>query len=217
MPTKDYYEMLGIARDASGDEIKRAYRALARTHHPDVSEDKSEAEHRFKEINEAYEVLSDPNKRAQYDRFGGAGNAAGGFGGFGRFIRPPDSATSSTCSLRPAHAAAMPSGAAAAATTCATICRSPWKKRSPAPRERCTTATCRRARPARARRRTRVHGAPCDRCGGSGVVRTVRQTPLGQFVTQSDCSQCGGDGHSHHQSCHSCMGRGRVEIERSSR
>ena len=70
MPTKDYYEILGVARDASGDEIKRAYRALAREHHPDVAHDKSRAEHRFKEINEAYEVLSDPNKRAQYDRFG---------------------------------------------------------------------------------------------------------------------------------------------------
>ena len=78
MPTKDYYETLGVAREASGEEIKQAYRALARKHHPDVSEDKSVAEHRFKEINEAYEVLSDPNKRAQYDRFGSAGNGAGG-------------------------------------------------------------------------------------------------------------------------------------------
>ena len=76
MPTKDYYETLGVAREASGEEIKQAYRALARKHHPDVSEDKSVAEHRFKEINEAYEVLSDPNKRAQYDRFGSAGNGA---------------------------------------------------------------------------------------------------------------------------------------------
>src|SRR5580700_9854830 len=84
MPTKDYYDILGVAPDASGEEIKRAYRALARQHHPDVSADKSVAEHRFKEINEAYEVLSDPNKRAQYDRFGVAGNGAGdfGFGGF---------------------------------------------------------------------------------------------------------------------------------------
>ena len=84
MPTKDYYEVLGVSRDASGEEIKRAYRRLARTHHPDVSHDKSDAELRFKTINEAYEVLSDPNKRAQYDRYGtvtnGAGAAAGDFG-----------------------------------------------------------------------------------------------------------------------------------------
>src|SRR5579872_3697735 len=84
MPTKDFYDVLGINRTASADDIKRAYRALARKHHPDVSEDKAEAEHRFKEINEAYEVLSDPQKRAQYDRYGSVGNGgAGGFGDFG--------------------------------------------------------------------------------------------------------------------------------------
>src|SRR5580692_6563978 len=85
MPTKDYYDILGVAPDASGEEIKRAYRALARRHHPDVAADKSKAEHRFKEINEAYEVLSDPNKRAQYDRYGtvSAPGSDPGFGGFG--------------------------------------------------------------------------------------------------------------------------------------
>ncbi|HVA34551.1 MAG TPA: DnaJ domain-containing protein, partial [Candidatus Baltobacteraceae bacterium] len=85
MPTKDYYDILGVRRDASGEEIKQAYRALARKHHPDVSHDKSGAEHRFKEINEAYEVLSDPNKRAQYDRFGVVGNGAGGPAGAADF------------------------------------------------------------------------------------------------------------------------------------
>src|SRR5579863_2914991 len=84
MPTKDYYEVLGVARDASGDAIKRAYRALAREHHPDVAHDKTKAEHHFKEINEAYEILSDPSKRAQYDRFGVVGNgASAGPGDFG--------------------------------------------------------------------------------------------------------------------------------------
>jgi molecular chaperone DnaJ len=83
MPTTDYYDTLGVARGASGDDIKAAYRALARQHHPDVAEDKSEAEHRFKAINEAYEVLSDPQKRAQYDRYGTVGNGSNGNPDFG--------------------------------------------------------------------------------------------------------------------------------------
>ncbi|MEO6836483.1 MAG: DnaJ domain-containing protein, partial [Candidatus Tumulicola sp.] len=91
MPTKDYYEILGVARGVSGDEIKQAYRRLARKHHPDVSDDKSEAELRFKTINEAYEVLSDPAKRAQYDRFGAVTNGAGAAPGPGDFGFGPGS------------------------------------------------------------------------------------------------------------------------------
>lgn len=94
---KDYYDILGISRDASASQIKKAYRKLAREHHPDAvaEEDKKQAEKRFKEINEAYQVLGDPEKRKMYDRMGHTGfNAAGGnraggrqdpFGGFGGF------------------------------------------------------------------------------------------------------------------------------------
>ena len=82
----DYYNVLGVSRDADESTIKRAYRQLARQHHPDVAHDKAEAEHRFKEINEAYEVLSDSQKRANYDRFGHAGvNGGVGDAGFGPF------------------------------------------------------------------------------------------------------------------------------------
>ena len=88
MSTKrDYYEVLGVSRDASTDEIKKAYRKLAKKYHPDVNPDNKEAEAKFKEATEAYEVLSDSEKRAQYDRFGHAAfdpnsAAGGGFGGF---------------------------------------------------------------------------------------------------------------------------------------
>jgi molecular chaperone DnaJ len=84
---RDYYEVLGVSRDASTEDIKKAYRKLARKYHPDVNKNDKDAPEKFKEINEAHEVLSDPEKRARYDQFGHAGVGQGGFGsdsgGFG--------------------------------------------------------------------------------------------------------------------------------------
>ena len=106
---KDYYATLGVSREASPDEIKKAFRRLARKHHPDVAMDKASAEEKFKEINEAYEVLGDPEKRRKYDTLGAGWQDAGGFGGapppdFGGFpgggqARPSTECT--TCNQRP--------------------------------------------------------------------------------------------------------------------
>src|SRR5690554_7665221 len=91
MAKKDYYEVLGVSRDSGDEEIKKAYRRLAREYHPDVNKKDPQAEAKFKEINEAYHVLSDPQKRAAYNQFGHAGaegnfaGGASGFGGFGDF------------------------------------------------------------------------------------------------------------------------------------
>ena len=90
MAKRDYYEVLGVSREATEDEIKKAYRKLARKYHPDVNKEDKDAAEKFKEINEAYEVLKDPEKRARYDQFGHAGVGQGGFdagdfGGFGGF------------------------------------------------------------------------------------------------------------------------------------
>ncbi len=88
---RDYYEVLGISKGASDDEIKKAHRKLAKKYHPDLNKDNPEAAEKFKELNEAYEVLSDKDKRAKYDQFGFAGvdpnygGGGGGFGGFGGF------------------------------------------------------------------------------------------------------------------------------------
>ena len=85
MANKDYYQILGINKGASVDEVKKAYKTLARKHHPDVAKDKKEAEAKFKEINEAYQVLSNPQKKAQYDQFGFAGQAGQNGTGFDPF------------------------------------------------------------------------------------------------------------------------------------
>ena len=214
MPTKDYYEILGVARGASGDEIKQAYRRLARKHHPDVADDKPEAEQRFKKINEAYEVLSDPEKRAHYDRFGVAGNGAGASQGFGfengSFGDIFDMFFGNVRGAAQARRSGPQRGSdlrydleitleeAFAGTT---------KEIEFHHLGQCDVCKGSGARPG-----TLV--TPCDTCRGTGVVRGVRNTPLGQMVTQSACTRCGGEGHLIEHPCEACRGHGRQEIER---
>lgn len=217
MPTKDYYEVLGVTREASPEDIKRAYRTLARRHHPDVAQDKATAEHVFKEINEAYEVLSDPQKRAQYDRFGtvsgpqqnGADFGFSGFGpnGFGDIFdmffgeqrggaQPRRNGPQRGSDLR--YDLEITLDEAFAGTT---------KEIQFSHLAQCESCKGSGAQPG-----SLVAG--CERCHGSGVMRTVRQTPLGQFVTQTTCTTCGGEGAVITQPCTVCGGRGRHEVER---
>lgn len=214
----DYYATLGIARGASEAEIKRAYRSLARKHHPDVSKDKAQAEAHFKEINEAYEVLSDPQKRQMYDRYGsvdGAGaagfGAGAGFGGdgFGSIFDMFFGAGAGP------QAQGRPAGPARGAdlrydlqVTLEEAFRGAEREISFNHLTQCDACHGAGAKPG-----TLV--VPCDRCSGSGVMRTIRQTPLGQFVTQTTCTRCGGDGQSIPTPCESCRGRGRIERPRT--
>ncbi len=208
MPTKDYYETLGVARNASEEEIKRAYRNLARRHHPDVVDSgrKHEAEAHFKEINEAYAVLSDSKKRAHYDRFGTAdgsfGPTMGGFGGegigdifdfffgagMGRRagpLRGSDLRYDLELQLEDLLAVSQ---------------REISYERS-APCETCGGSGSADGREASA----------CPDCRGTGELRHARNTPFGQFVTTAPCARCGGSGSVVRNPCKTCHGRGRRE------
>jgi molecular chaperone DnaJ len=218
LPT-DYYQVLGVARDADESAIKRAYRQLARQYHPDVAADKKAAESHFKEINEAYEVLSDAQKRSNYDRFGHAGvqggGAEGGFGPFGSegfgdifdmfFGAARGGGNTQQRRNGPARGSDLRYDVeitleeAYAGTT-----------RDVSFRHLAGCATCRGSG---AEPGTLI--VPCDRCSGTGIQRQVRQTPLGQFVTQTTCSKCSGDGQIVQTPCSTCRGRGRVEQEKS--
>jgi molecular chaperone DnaJ len=212
MPTPDYYEVLGVARNASGDQIKRAYRALAREHHPDVAHDKSRAEHRFKEINEAYEVLSDASKRAQYDRFGYVGNGASGAGDFGFGNGPFGDIFDMFFGNARAATHPRPAGPERGSDLRYDVEITLEEAFSGITREISfdRLAECAACKGSGAKPGTMV--VPCERCGGAGTARTVRQTPLGQIVTQTPCTRCGGEGHVLPHPCDACLGRGRSEV-----
>jgi molecular chaperone DnaJ len=211
----DYYVILGVSRDADEREIKQAYRQLARKHHPDVAEDKVNAEHKFKEINEAYEVLSDPTKRANYDRFGHAGangsDFGGGFGaeGFGDIFDMFFGAQ------RGGGAQPRRNGPARGSDLRYDVEITLEEAFTGTQREVSFNhlASCGTCRGSGAEPGTLI--TACDRCGGTGAMRAVRQTPLGQFVTQTTCTKCGGDGQMVPSPCHVCRGRGRVESEKT--
>lgn len=210
MPTADYYDILGVARGASGEEIKAAYRALARQHHPDVADDKSQAEHRFKEINEAYEVLSDPHKRAQYDRYGAVGNGSSGAADFGFGGGFGDIFDMFFGDARVQNRRGGPERGSDLRYDVQITLEEAFSGTSDEivfdRLAQCDTCGGSGARPG-----TLI--SACDRCGGHGMVRSVRQTPLGQIVTQTACNKCNGEGHLIAHPCEDCAGRGRRRTE----
>lgn len=212
---RDYYETLGIARGASEDDIKKAFRRLARQYHPDVNKDKG-AEARFKEVNEAYEVLGDPQKRAAYDRFGHAGvsNEAGGGAnpfegfGFGNFNDLFETLFANAAGA--AGARARPGAAQRGADLRYDLTISfeeavrGCQKDIEIPRwETCGTCQGSGAQPGTATQR-------CPKCQGSGELRTVQQSIFGQFVNVMVCDRCRGEGRIITTPCERCHGQGRV-------
>jgi molecular chaperone DnaJ len=204
---RDFYEVLGVVRGASDADIKRAYRKLAQQWHPDVNKE-AEADGRFKEINEAYQILSDPQRRQAYNLFGRAGvnGATGGEAGFGGFGDIFDAffggaTASGTRRGRP------PAGSDLRydlRITFAEAIAGTEKEIEFTVLERCDTCAGSGAKPG-------TSPVTCPQCGGRGEVRSVRQTMLGQMVNVSSCPRCRGEGQIVESPCETCRGDGRVE------
>jgi molecular chaperone DnaJ len=213
--SRNYYEVLGVSQDASADVIKKAYRKMARKYHPDVNHE-SDAEERFKEVNEAYEVLSDSEKRSIYDRYGEEGlqgmggfdfggmrdpfdifaevfGDLGGFGGFGgRGRQGPrrgnDIRTRLTISFEEAVFGVEKDVEIRSQETCP-VCSGSGAEPGTTPET-------------------------CPECGGSGQTRQVQRTILGSFVNITTCQRCEGQGTVVKSPCHRCHGAGRIYQER---
>lgn len=214
---KDYYEILGVSKTATDDEIKKAYRRLAKKYHPDLNPNNPEAEARFKEAGEAYQILSNPETRAKYDQFGHAafdaasgysGGAGGGFGGFGfdvndifdsifgggfggfggnRGGRTPQRGADLRASLEISFEEAV-----FGTEKDITINKS-------VPCDACEGTGSKSKETKR-----------CSVCGGTGQVQVKQNTPFGQFMNVKTCDKCGGTGKAVDDPCQVCRGKGFV-------
>ena len=220
---RDYYEVLGLGRDADDAAIKRAFRKLAQQWHPDVNAADGSDE-RFKEINEAYQVLSDPQKKQAYDLFGkagvngagaGAGGAGGagdfaGFGGFGDIFDAFFGGAAAGGGARRARPNAGADLRYDLRITFVEAIKGTEKEIEFPVLDRCQTCNGSGAKPG-------TSTIACSRCGGRGEVRSVRQTMLGQMVNVSACSTCQGEGRVVESPCETCRGDGRAERRRKLR
>jgi molecular chaperone DnaJ len=211
---RDYYELLGVSRNASDAEIKKAFRSLARELHPDVSDD-PDAEERFKEIVEAYEVLSNAERRELYDRFGHAGLRSRGFaptsfdfGTLGDLFSAFFGDDLFGVGTRPRRSAR--GGDVAAEIEIELVEAARGVERDVPFRVAATCATCdgTGAEPG-------TTPVACPTCGSSGRLQEVSNTVFGQFVRTHACGRCGGTGRVIERPCPTCDGAGRTVEERS--
>ncbi|MBR4241909.1 MAG: molecular chaperone DnaJ [Eubacterium sp.] len=222
---RDYYEVLGVSKGASDDEIKKAYRKTAKKYHPDLNPGDKEAEEKFKECNEAYEILSDPQKKARYDQFGfagvdpnyGAGQGAGGYGGgFGGFEGDID--------LGDIFSSFFGGGGGFGGFGGARNPNAPQRGRDI---QSAVTITFEEAAKgckksvdvSRIEDCSQCHGSgaaegsspkTCPECQGRGVVNVQQRTAFGVMSTQRTCSRCGGKGKIIENPCPKCSGKGKV-------
>lgn len=223
MAKRDYYEILGVSKSANAEELKKAYRKLAIQYHPDKNTGDKESEERFKEVAEAYNVLSDPNKRARYDQFGHAGvNSNGGFGGagmnmddiFSQFndIFGDDSPFSQFFGggrSSNQRGRVMKKGTdlrIKLKLDLQEIAKGTDKKIKVKRYDACTSCGGNGAK-------NGTSLSTCQTCNGNGQVRRVQQTMLGQMVSTSVCPTCNGDGKVIQERCEVCFGEGRQLVE----
>lgn len=216
----DYYEILGVSRSATKEELKSAYRKMARKYHPDVNKDAG-AEERFKEINKAYEVLSEPETRARYDRFGEAGVGGASSGGVG--FDPNDMG-----GIADIFETFFGGGFGGGGTGTTTRRRGPTRgddlrldlrlkfregvfggeKEIKIPH----LETCQTCNGSGAKAGTTAK--TCGTCSGSGQVRRATRTPFGSFAQVSTCPTCNGEGQIIEEKCESCGGQGRKQVNK---
>jgi molecular chaperone DnaJ len=221
MSKRDYYEVLGVGKQASADEIKKAYRKIAMQHHPDRNPGDKAAEEKFKEAAEAYEVLSSPDKKAQYDRFGhsmgnagrpGGGGGQGGFGGmnmddifsnFGDIFGDGFGGGGGRGGRRQGGGTRGANLRVKLKMNFSEIAHGANKKIKVKKYVSCQPCGGNGAK-------DKSSIKTCGTCGGSGQVRRVQNTFLGQMQTVTTCPTCNGDGTSISAKCTSCKGEGRV-------
>jgi molecular chaperone DnaJ len=213
----DYYELLGVSRTATADEIKRAFRRLARELHPDTGHGDPDAEGRFKAVAHAYEVLSDPDKRRRYDAFGpegvdggGSADPFGGFGGLGDvfeafFGGSPFGGSRRRGASGPPRGSDLEVVAELDFTDAVFGCEHAVSVR--------TAVACADCGATGAADGTEP--VTCYECQGTGQVQRVRQSLIGQMVTASPCTRCGGSGQVIASPCATCGGEGRTLEERT--
>ncbi|HEY7875865.1 MAG TPA: molecular chaperone DnaJ [Actinomycetota bacterium] len=204
----DHYATLGVARGATAEDIKKAYRKLAREHHPDANRDDPGAEERFKDITRAYEVLSDPQKRQQYDLFGDerVGAGGGGFsdfgGGIGDIFSTFFGGMGGTRQRGPGRGADLLAEVVLTLEEAAVDSEREVEITALAECDECGGSG---AAPG-------TFPVSCTECGGTGELRQVRRTMLGNVMTASTCHRCGGTGQEIVERCPRCAGDGRVEV-----
>lgn len=221
---KDYYEVLGVPRDVSEEEIKKTYRRLARQHHPDVNPGDKKAEEKFKEISEAYAVLSDPEKRRQYDMYGHSGMRDAGFDfdtvwrdvssrgfGFGGFDDIFDVFFGRETASRARRSRTQPQRGADLAVEVEVSLEEAYHGAE-------RTITFNRAAPCSACEgsgaKPGTSPQACNACGGKGEVRKSSRTFFGEFVSVTTCGKCGGSGRVIGQPCPKCRGEGKENQEK---